>query len=176
MSQDDGTVGFQLRTSLDRPDLLETFAFFVQPEDVQVFDASENATPAEDGAYGFFDDAAGAPPGAASADDGYGFFDGAAGAPDAASASDDDGFGFFVSEQELKAQQEDAQGYGFFGDVAEQSTPSPSAKAPEPAQPYGFFVDDDEIKKQRENTQGYGFFVEPPGQKGRRGRAAAPAE
>ena len=89
----------------------------------------------------------------------YGFFDAAPGAPESAPSSEavveGDGFGLFVSEEQLKSQAEEVQGFGFFADAPgteqlnaplitppasaaapakETAAPTPRASAPAPAE------------------------------------------
>jgi two-component system chemotaxis sensor kinase CheA len=159
-SESNGAFHFRLATPLSKADLLETFAFFVRPEDVYIGDEpAATGTAKTEEAYGFFDDAAGMP--SPQAEEAYGFFDNAAGAPGTAEA--ETAYGFFVSDEQLKAQQESEQGYGFFDDIPE--VPAPPALAKTEHEPYGFFISDKALQDQMENAQGYGFFQElPPSQ------------
>ena len=84
-----GKVAVKLATAAGEDEIRDTLAFFVQPEQVSIALANAPAAQAEDDSYGFFDDVV---------------------APQAG----DDGYGFFVEPDAIKAQVEDAQGYGFF--------------------------------------------------------------
>jgi len=79
------------------------------------------------------------PQAADAADADFGFFDDAPGAPAPEPTVEDEGFGLFVSEEELKSQAEEADGFGFFADapgsehIAAQAAAAGSTKAASPA-------------------------------------------
>ncbi|TAN51097.1 MAG: chemotaxis protein CheA [Methylococcaceae bacterium] len=134
-------VCFHLASPLGKAELLETFAFFTQPEDVQIHELPVETNIAS-----------------ISGEEAYGFFDGAVGVPElgAAESAEDDAYGFFVSEDQLPAQQDAAL-------ILPPSEPDHADTDTDSRhQPYGFFVEEDELEKQRENAQGYGFFQELP--------------
>lgn len=111
----EGCAAWRLTTQQDRAAIEEVFSYVCQAQEIQILPEV-----IEDESFGFF----------APLDD------------DAAGPAEEDGFGFFVDEAELPAQQsaqEDEQGFGFFVDQAE--LPAQQA-VQEEAQGFGFFVDE----------------------------------
>lgn len=128
-----GCALWRLTTSQDRAAIEEVFSYVCQAQEIQILPEV-----IEDESFGFFapldDVTAGA---ADSAEEGFGFFVDEAELPAQQSAQEDDqGFGFFVDQAELPAQQavqEEAQGFGFF--VDEASLPVSSAAETEVSPP-----------------------------------------
>ena len=111
----DASLAIRLDTALPEDNLWEIIEFIASRKQVAITRLSvEAATTASDSAdFGFFDDAPGAP------------------APEI--AVEDEGFGLFVSAEQLKNQVEESQGFGFFADApgAEQlNAPAVAAAAP----------------------------------------------
>jgi two-component system chemotaxis sensor kinase CheA len=98
------TVTLSLTTYASEADLREIFSFFLKPEQLTVT-ALGDAVPRKETA----------------AEQDYGFFD----EPKPVRA-EDEGYGFFVEPGAIKSGVEDAQGYGFFGEVGNQ----PAATVP----------------------------------------------
>ncbi|WP_416885129.1 chemotaxis protein CheW [Marinospirillum sp.] len=114
----EGCAAWRLTTQQDRAAIEEVFSYVCQAQEIQILPEV-----IEDESFGFF----------APLDD------------DAAGPAEEDGFGFFVDEAELPAQQsaqEDEQGFGFFVDQAD--LPAQQA-AQEEAQGFGFFVDEQSL-------------------------------
>lgn len=100
----DKAVSLSLTTYASEADLREIFSFFLKPEQLAIT-ALGDETPGN----------------ASSEQQHYGLFD----EPKPVKA-EDDGYGFFVEPGSIKSGAEDAQGYGFFGEMENQAqSPAP---------------------------------------------------
>jgi two-component system chemotaxis sensor kinase CheA len=111
----DATVAFRFDTELAEEELWGIIEFVANRKQVSITPIAP--APTDDEAFGFFDAAPGAP----------------ASGPAPEVAVEDDGFGLFISEEQLKSQVEEAQGFGFF-EGAPGMEPAP---APAPVPPAG---------------------------------------
>jgi len=111
-----GSVSVVFDSTIGEDELWEMLEFVVSRKQVSVTQtAAEPADVADDDGFGFFDDAPGVP-------------------------AADEGFGLFVSEEQLKADREADDGFGFFADApgseqlgkAVEPTPASAASAPPP--------------------------------------------
>lgn len=103
----DKAVSLSLTTYASEADLHEIFSFFLKPEQITITALGDET------------------PGNASSElQHYGLFD----EPKPAKA-EDDGYGFFVEPGSIKSGAEDAQGYGFFGEMEDQAQPAPVLSA-----------------------------------------------
>jgi len=123
------SVTLSLTTYVDEAELRDTFAFFLEPEQLTITAIGDstpgsNASSEDDAGYGFFVEPEQSK--AASEDaQGYGFFI----EPEAlkSEAENAQGYGFFVEPEAVKSEVENAQGYGFFVDVEKKTEPPASA-------------------------------------------------
>ena len=95
-------VTLSLTTYASEADLREIFSFFLKPDQLTITAMGDTApvkATAEEQDYGFFDE------------------------PKPVKA-EDEGYGFFMEPGAIKSGVENAQGYGFFGDVGNQVQPS----------------------------------------------------
>ncbi|MBI5429285.1 MAG: chemotaxis protein CheW [Nitrosomonadales bacterium] len=108
-------VTLSLTAYASEAELREIFSFFVKPKDLTIEETESDA----------FDDAL-------AVEQSYGLFveTGQSGTPigiATTGVSEDDGYGFFVEPEPLRLTIEDAQGYGFFGDVGKRPQAAESA-------------------------------------------------
>jgi len=97
----DKAVSLSLTTYASEADLREIFSFFLKPEQLTITalgDETPGIASSEHQHYGLFDE------------------------PKPVKA-EDDGYGFFVEPGPIKPGAEDAQGYGFFGEMENQAQP-----------------------------------------------------
>lgn len=112
------SVTLSLTSYASEAELRETFAFFLEPEQLTITSLGDSVP---GGNAGSEDDA------------GYGFFV----EPEQIKAASEDaqGYGFFVEPEAVKSGVEDAQGYGFFVDVESKAEP-PAPAAVQPEEPH----------------------------------------
>lgn len=107
------SVTLSLTSYASEAELRETFAFFLEPEQLTITSLGDSVPGSNAGSE---------------ADAGYGFFV----EPEQIKAASEDaqGYGFFVEPEAVKSEVEDAQGYGFFIDVENQIQPPAANAAP----------------------------------------------
>ena len=123
------SVSLEIASYLSAADLFDTFAYFLNPEQVVITEIEGGGVsePSDEDGYGFFVEPDALP---AAEEEAFGFFD------EPGKAVDEDlGYGFFVEPEEIKAAAEEAQGYGFFVE------PEDIKAKVEEEQGYGFFVE-----------------------------------
>ncbi len=116
------TVTLSLTAHTSEAKLRETFAFFLEPQQLTVAVVDSNPSSVVEQGYGFFEESEAIKSGVENAD-GYGFFT----EPEAVKSGVENaqGYGFFTEPEAIKSGVENAQGYGFFTEVENQ--------APQPA-------------------------------------------
>lgn len=101
-------------TALTEPDLRDMIEFVVSLKQVTIATGDMASPPAPPEDFGFFDDSPGAP---------------------TAVAEEDDGFGLFVSADELQANKEENDGFGFFDDAPGSESINSATEAEPPRNP-----------------------------------------